>query len=128
MRSLRGSQGLTLLEVLFTALLLLAGIGGALLLYTNAMVTSGFSAEMTVAASHAENVLEEMQSKFSLADVTGMDWEKWFQESGLPTLPQETLRVRFTNPNADPLDIQATITWQQKSRTNTVSLQTQMTK
>lgn len=98
------------------------------MLYTNAMVTSGFSAEMTVAASHAENVLEEMQSKFSLADVTGMDWEKWFQESGLPTLPQETLRVRFTNPNADPLDIQATITWQQKSRTNTVSLQTQMTK
>ncbi len=122
------AQGFTLLELLIAAYILIIGISSTLLLNVNAMTSSQFAWDLTVATTHAENILEEMQLKETLADIMATDWAAWSQQQKLNTLPGETITVQVTDPDADPLDIEVAVEWQRKLRKSNIVLKTKLTK
>ena len=111
-----------------TAYILLVGIGGVLLLYTNSMNSSVNAWDTTIATSHAENILEEMQLKSSLADIQTTPWQEWIDNQQILTLPQEEIDVNFKDSTVNLLDIEVIVSWQRSSRINQVTLQTTLTK
>ena len=121
-------NGFTLVELLVSAYILLIGICGILSLFGNLMISTESAWETTVATSHAQYILEEMQNKKTLADIELIDWKKWVQDQNLTTLPQEELNVIFPAPASDPLEIQVIDQWQKNSRVSTINLRTQLTK
>lgn len=126
--SLKHNHALTLVELLVTAYVLLIGICGILSLFANTMTSTESAWDTTVATSHAENILEEMQNKSTLAEIISTDWDLWARGQDLKTLPEETFKVTFTNPLAEPLDIQVIDQWQRKSGINSITLRTKLTK
>jgi Tfp pilus assembly protein PilV len=128
MTKIKNNQGFTLLELLIAAYILIVGISSTLLLNVNAMTSSQYSWDLTVATTHAEQILEEMQIRNSLADITNTDWPAWAQQQQLNTLPGEKVDVQYENPEADPLDIKVSVEWQRKLRKNDVTFMTKLTK
>ena len=116
------------MELLIAAYILIIGISSTLLLNVNAMTSSQFAWDLTVATTHAENILEEMQLKETLADIMATDWAAWSQQQKLNTLPGETITVQVTDPDADPLDIEVAVEWQRKLRKSNIVLKTKLTK
>ncbi|MDZ4243204.1 MAG: hypothetical protein U1D99_10295, partial [Candidatus Omnitrophota bacterium] len=96
--------------------------------FSNSMLSSGYAWDMTVGTSHAEYLLEEMQTKETLADITRTDWPNWAQQQGLATLPQESFQVVYLNAVQDPLEIEVQVNWVRKGRNSNVVLKTKMTK
>ena len=114
--------------MLIAVFVLSVGIMSVLLFFSNAMLSTEFAGDMTTATSHAEYLLEEMQSRQTLANIVATDWAGWAQKQGLKVLPEETYNIRFTNTENNPLDIQTTVTWKKNSRINQVTLITSITK
>lgn len=121
-------QGLTLVEVLITVFVLAIGILSSLLFFTNAMISTEYARDLTVATTHVEYVLEEIQTRSTLANINGTNWASWFTTQGLNTLPSETVAVTYANAASDPLEVTATITWTKKNKTSNVALTTKFTK
>ena len=121
-------KGFTLIELLLAVFILSVGISAVLMLYASSMLSAATAWDMTVATSNAEHVLEEMQVRDSLSDIVNTDWSQWARDHGLTTLPKESLSVAFANPKDDPLDIQVSVGWEKKSRTNQITLKTKLTK
>ena len=126
--NLRQNQGFTLVELLVAAYILLIGICGILSLLSNSMLATESAWDTTVATTHAQYILEEMQNKNTLGDIQVVDWNAWAQNQNLSTLPQETFKVTFADPAADPLEIKVTDQWERKGRLNTITLRTKLTK
>lgn len=124
----RKKKGMSLVELLISVFVLSIGILGLMLFFTNAMLSTELAREITVATSHAEYTLEEMKTRSTLANITSTNWVSWYTGQSLNTLNSEALTVTITNTSADPLDITATITWNKRGRTNTVSLTTKIHK
>src|SRR6185295_14532760 len=97
-------NGFTLLELLIAAYILIIGISSTLLLNVNAMTSSQYAWDLTMATTHAEHILEEMQLKDNLQDIIGTDWNAWAVQQQLNTLPGENIKVQFGKPDSDPLD------------------------
>ena len=125
---LKPSNAFTLVELLISAFILLVGICGMLFSYVHFMKSSQVSWDMTVASNHVESILEEMQTKPRLQDVISTDWDEWAQKMRLKTLPGEIFSVTYTDPSADPLDIQLAARWQRGNDGHGVSLRTALTK
>lgn len=121
-------KGFTFIELLLAVFILSVGISAVLMLYTSSMLSAANAWDMTVATSNAEHMFEEMQTRGSLADIVDTDWPLWAQDHGLNTLPKETFSVAFSDPAGDPLNIQITVSWQRKLRTNQIILKTRLTK
>ena len=128
MNKLKNTSGLTLIEVLVSFFILSVGILSSLMFFTSATASTELARDMTTANTHAEYVLEEMHSRAALTDITAEEWPDWTSANGLNTLPQETITVTFTDPSADPLPINVTVTWKTKERAHTLALETEMTK
>lgn len=122
------SKGFTFIELLLAVFILSVGISAVLMLYASSMLSAAAAWDMTVATSNAEHMLEEMQTRDSLADIVNTDWSRWAQDHGLNTLPAETFSVAFADPAGDPLNIQITVSWEKKLRTNQIILKTRLTK
>jgi len=125
---LKKRHGFTLVELLLAVLILAGAVGGVLLLYTTSMVSSQLAWDTTVAVSHAEHILEEMQSRNTFEDIVSTDWKNWAASQRLNTLPGENVDIVFADKTADPLDIQVGVKWVRKSRQNNVVLRTSITK
>lgn len=121
-------RGFTLVELLIAVMVLAGAISGVLLLFSASMASSDLAWDTTVATSHAEYVLEEMQSRDSLPSIIDSDWKAWTAGQGLNTLPQETVEVVFADKSSDPLDVQVNVDWVRKSRASNVTLKTKITK
>ncbi len=121
-------NGFTFVELLLSVLILAGAIGGALLLYTSSMISSQQAWDTTVATSHAEYVLEDMQTRDSISNILAVDWESWVVKQRLNTLPSEAIEVTFVDPESDPLDVQVTVDWIRKLRVNRITLKTRITK
>lgn len=122
------NKGATLVELLVCAYILLIGICGSFLLTINLMKSARSSWDTTVAVTHAESVLEEMQNKPGLYDILNTNWEEWARSKKLITLPQERISVKYADPLNDPLDIMIAVQWQKDKEAGTISLQTMLTK
>ena len=125
---LKENKGFTLVELLVAVFILSVSIVGTLLLFSQSILSTEYAWDKTIAVSHAEGVLEAMQLKNTLSEVTNTDWVSWARNQGLSTLPGESFNIAFTDPAADPLDIQVTVHWVRKQRNSQVTLKTKMTK
>ena len=122
-------NGFTLAELLVAIAVLAFGVTGTLLFFSNAMAAREYAEDLTIASTHAEFILEEIVTKSALADITAADWTAWAVSTGLNTLPTESCSVTYpAGTSADPLEIQVTVNWVRKGRTNSTSLTTQITK
>ncbi len=124
----RVERGFTLVELMVSGYILLVGICGTLLLFVNFMKTTASSWETTIAVSHAEYILEEMQKAPTLFEVMGRDWDEWAQARQLKTLPSEKVQTVYADPAADPLDIRVSVSWAGRGGNSNVALQTMLTK
>jgi len=122
------NKGFTLVELLLAVFILSVGIVGVLLLFTQSILSTEYAWDKTVAVSHAENILEEMQLKNTLNEITNVDWASWAVNQGFNTLPSESFNITFTDPATDPLEIQVAVNWIRKQRNSQIALKTQMTK
>ncbi len=121
-------QGFTLVEVLLAVFILSVGISGILLLFVNSMTSSELAWDMTVATTHAEDVLEEMQARKTIADITSMDWTGWVEQQGIKTLPEENIQVMFPETMSNPVAVFVDVSWKRKQREHNVSLKTKFVK
>jgi|GEM_PF-1634638 len=128
LRKCKRKDGMTLLELLLVVFILLIGIVSTLLFFTSTMLLTNFSRDITVATTHGEYILEEMQTKKSLSDIVNTNWVNWASTQGLTMLPQETIDVSFPDPTSNPLDVGVTISWIQQKRTNKVELYTKFSR
>jgi prepilin-type N-terminal cleavage/methylation domain-containing protein len=126
--SFKSNRGFTLVELLVVAFILLIGICGILSLFANTMTYTQSAWDLTTATSHAEYLLEEMQSRTTLGELEDIDWNSWAQKQNMNTLPQETFTVTFPNPGSNPLDIEVLDQWQRNSRNSNVVLKTKLIK
>ena len=120
------NRGLTLPELLLAVFILSVGIVSTLLFFSNAMISTEYARDITVATSHAEYILEETQTRDSLINITLTDWASWAQNEGLNSLPHETFNVSFTNMLISPIDIETTVSWMRRARTYNVTLTTKL--
>ena len=125
---LRRNTALTLAEVLLAVFILSVGIASTLLFFSRAMISTRLAADITTATSHAEYLLEEMQTRKTLSEILGTDWVAWAGAEELNTLPNETVDVRFSNALVNPLDIQATVSWMRELRNYNLTLSTKITR
>lgn len=121
-------KGFTLVELLIAVLILAGAIGGVLMLYTTSMLSSQQAWDTTVATTHGEHVLEEMQARDSLVSILAVNWRDWVREQRLSTLPDEVIKVTFADPGSDPLDVLVQVNWIRKSRVRNITLKTKITK
>ena len=122
------NKGISLAEIMLTVMILGVGISATFTLLAASMASSQLSWDTTVATTHAEHILEEMEGRKSLAGITSENWQKWFNAQGIPVLPGEEIEVTYKDPKADPLQIDVKVGWQRKSREGGVSLVTRLTK
>lgn len=125
---IKSNLGFTLVEVLMAVLILAGAIGGALLLCVTSMVSSELAWDTTVATSHAEHILEEMQDRDSVAEIVSVNWKGWAQGQGLTSLPEERIDVAFNDPKNTPLGIGVTVNWKRKLREHHITLNTELAK
>lgn len=125
---IHNKKGFTFVELLIAVFILAGAISGALLLYTTSMISSQQAWDTTVATTHGEHVLEEMQARDSLVSILAVNWRDWVREQRLSTLPDEVIKVTFTDPGGDPLDVQVQVSWIRRSRARNVTLKTKITK
>jgi hypothetical protein len=69
-----------------------------------------------------------MQSRPTLANITGTNWSAWFTGQTLDKLPSEAVSVGYTNAVANPLEITANVSWIRKARTYRETFVTRMKK
>jgi Tfp pilus assembly protein PilV len=127
-RMITDESGLTFAELLVTSFVLVTAIVSSLLFFTNALTASQYSRDVTVATSHADDLFEEMQSRATLANITGTDWSAWLTSRTADRLPSETVTVTYTNAAAVPLEITARVSWTRKVRVYNESFVTRMRK
>jgi prepilin-type N-terminal cleavage/methylation domain-containing protein len=128
MLHLKDNYGYTIVEVLLVIFILSVGISGTLLLFVNTMLSSEYAWDVTLATTHAESVLEEMQSKDTLPEIVSVDWNQWVQKNSPNLLPEQILNVTYVNPDADPLEILVDVQWKKKNRLFNVDLAAKLTK
>ena len=122
------NKGLTLIELMIAVFILAVGIMSTLLFFSQSLIITEVSGDITTASSHAEYVMEEMRSRKTLVDITSTNWEDWAKEHGLNTLPGESLKVSFNDTITNPLIVETKVNWERSSRTNNVTLVTRITK
>jgi type II secretory pathway pseudopilin PulG len=124
--NLRNNKALTLVEILLTVFILSVGILSIMVFMSSAMILSTGAWEMTAATSHAEALLEEMQTKKTLGEITLTDWSGWAQGEGLITLPEETIKVEYPSGGKNPLEVTVMVNWVQKMRPQNVVVRTKI--
>ena len=124
----RSSKGMTLPEVLLAAFILTTAIAGTLMFFSQAMVAAELSRDLTLATSHAEYILEEMQEADTLGEIVTKDWNQFVLDKGLSTLSGESIVVKLTNEFSNPVDVQVVVNWTRGGRSNKVTLDTKITK
>ena len=124
----KGTEGLSLVELLVTVFVLSVGVLSAIMFYTNAMRATEFARDITLATTHGDYLFEEMQTRPSLSNITGTNWDTWAQTEGIKTLPSETISVTYANATAVPLEVSATVSWEKYERQNNLDLETKITK
>lgn len=129
MRRMRGG-GFTLMEVVITTLILAVGLTALMAGFLSGLVLVESGRNMATAGADARAVLEEMRrlSGGGLAPVAATNWSTWARGSGLTTLQNESVLVRFRNPNADPLEATVTVSWVEGTRNRSATFTGLVTK
>ncbi len=137
---IKREYGFTLLELMFSILILSVGIVGILAVYVYCYDLNDASRNTTQATNDAKSVFEAMrdESSISLGNVAITNWNLWasglnptasgkINNTPLTSLTQENITTSITG--SDPLQIAVTVSWVGRSaRQRQISLITLMTK
>jgi prepilin-type N-terminal cleavage/methylation domain-containing protein len=122
MKLLFHQKGMTLPELLLAASILAFAIAGILLLFVNCSLLNESNRNLTIAASHAQFVMEDIKnSNFATlqADIDAGNWN-WTADiisaQNLTPLDNESIATQATG--AGVLDITVTVLWQDRNQRN----------
>ncbi len=117
-------NGFTLLELLLSCFILVLASVSILLMFITSIFLLEDSRHATVALNDAQTVLEEIRrvANASLSNVVSTDWQDWAEGKGLNTLNEENIQVTYANPSSDPLEINVTVNWKEKTRARALKL------
>jgi type II secretory pathway pseudopilin PulG len=116
MRKLRGSSGLTFVEIIVTVAILSFALTTLLKFFVDSMNLNALSRDVTLAVSHAQYVLEDIRSSSGVikdqidSGVWDLDTDGEFNGRSLLRIKNETIDV--SHDGATPLTITTVITWQ----------------
>ena len=127
----KGARGFTLLEIMIAIAIMVGAILAILGLFLNYLMLVETAKNTTVAVDNAQAVLEAIRNTdpFTVSNVTaafpaGVDLAPNFN---FDKLDNEAIYVSYGSLTADPLQITATVNWQEKTRSRSESLTTKMT-
>jgi Tfp pilus assembly protein PilV len=122
---LKYSKAFTLIELLISLLVMVVASLGILLMFINNALLLENSRNTTIAINHIQTVMEEIRrvGSTSLDNVTSTNWTTWASSKGLNTLTDESIQVSISDASADPLDVTVTVSWKDKKRSRTLSMQ-----
>jgi prepilin-type N-terminal cleavage/methylation domain-containing protein len=122
MKLLFHQKGMTLPELLLAASILAFAIAGILLLFVNCSLLNESNRNLTIAASHAQFVMEDIKnSNFATlqADIGAGNWN-WtadiISSQNLTPLDNESITTQASGAGA--LDITVTVLWQDRNQRN----------
>lgn len=125
---LRQKKAFTLIELLLAVFILAFGIASILQLFSQSILSSNAAWDLTVASSHAETLLEEMQSRETLDSIISENWDQWGRANDLNQLPDEQIQIKMNDHQMDPLPINVIISWDRSGRKQSVQFQSRFTK
>ena len=116
------TKGVTLLEVLIAILIFCLAISALLISITGMADVIDIAKDKTVATNHLKNILEQVRANpfnsiianFPAGLTDGPAGKPYQGVVGGYTLRNEHITVTYADPNADPLEIRATLTWLDK--------------
>ena len=130
---LRTKKGMTLIEVLIAALIFSVALAALLQSIIAIVDIIDFSKDQSIAVSDLKNILERLRATpfdyitndFPNGVVDGDVGDPYTDIVGPYELSDEHITVSYANPNADPLEIEATLSWlDKKGRSHNLSLST----
>jgi prepilin-type N-terminal cleavage/methylation domain-containing protein len=119
MRKLRGSKGVTFVELIVTVAILGSALVILLKFFVDSMNLNALSRDVTLAVSHAQYVLEDIRSSSGVikdqidSGVWNLNTDVKFTNSGLLRIYNEAINV--SDDSGTPLTITVVITWQEDS-------------
>jgi len=126
-RQTKTRHGFTLVELMVAIFVLALGVAGALNFFVGSAAAVHYAEDLTTAYVHLEYVLEEMKTYEELSAITANDWNTWAAGKGLNDLPDEAFSVSYPGgTDADPLQIQVSVSWTRRGEIKTASLATQI--
>lgn len=128
----KAGKGLTLVELLIVSLVLALTIGALLVVFVNALNQIVLSKEISIATDDLRDTLEKIKATPFANIVAQYPNGSSIAASviGGFILPNESISISYPRgTNADPLEVNATITWLSKDkRTRTQSFNTLLTR
>ncbi len=119
LKRFKTKQGFTLVEIMLACAILALCLTASLQLYLKASSLVVYSRNKTIATTHAKCILEEIRD-ITTGGIAGTDWPTWLDSlTGVDLLSGESITIDTTNA---PLEIPVTISWQEKSRSCSVTL------
>ncbi|MBN2097076.1 MAG: hypothetical protein JW714_01205 [Candidatus Omnitrophica bacterium] len=127
------TKGLSLIELLVAAFIASFAIGATMICFSHVYYLSDLAKDTTVAVSDIRDMMEKIwstpfefiASNFPNGDADGPTDTEYNTIVGGYNLNNEHLRVDYTNPVADPLEIMITCTWTDlRGRAQTMQLAT----
>jgi len=118
-------KGFTLIELLLAAAFLVFTISAILMLFANCIFLNASNRALTVAASHAQRVMEEIRdANFSSIPSGDWDWDTTqIGTKGLNALTNESITTTITGTTL--LNVVVTVSWEgHGQRIKSVSLET----
>lgn len=124
------SRGFTLMEVMVTMMVFAAVMVGLAGFFLGTSGLSESSRHLTQAMADGRGVMEQMRNicqSNGLATVTATNWTAWAAANGLTSLTNEAVTVTYVNPVADPLSVAVLVSWQERRRARSATLNTLLT-
>jgi Tfp pilus assembly protein PilE len=126
-------KGLTLIEVLIAAAVLIVSCSLVFLLFTNCIILNESNRNLTLAVSHAQYILEEIKNTNFSSIKTSIDGGTWdwtiatLSGHELTALTNEEITTSEAGTDPDLLNITVTVNWQDRGgRNRTITMQTLM--
>lgn len=123
-KRMKCKNGFTLLELLISCFILVFASASILLMFITSTFLLDDSRHATVALNDAQTVLEEIRrvANASLSNVVSTDWQNWAAGNGLNTLNEENIQVTFADSSSDPLEVNVSVNWNEKTRARALKL------
>lgn len=119
-------KAFTLIEALFAMTILALGVIALLALFGNVIFLNTANRNLTVATTHAEYILEATRNK-NFSTIQNQAWDS-AAIAALGLTPLDTESISLTKTGTDPLDVIATVSWQDRGLINrSISMETLIT-